>query len=110
MRRADGEYRLLLHRKVPFRGERGAILKWYGSSVDIEEQRRAQSSLTTRKSARKAASLDLHCTRKNVVYFVISQRLTQWLTPIAGCRAQGISMSRELSLRSSRFIDSFESF
>ena len=42
VRRADGEYRLLLHRKVPLRDERGAILKWYGSSVDIEEQRRAQ--------------------------------------------------------------------
>jgi PAS domain S-box-containing protein len=42
VRRADGEYRLLLHRKVPLRNERGAILKWYGSSVDIEEQRRAQ--------------------------------------------------------------------
>jgi PAS domain S-box-containing protein len=42
VRRADGEYRLLLHRKVPLRNERGAILKWYGSSVDIEEQSRAQ--------------------------------------------------------------------
>ena len=28
VRRADGEYRLLLHRKVPLRNERGAILKW----------------------------------------------------------------------------------
>jgi hypothetical protein len=42
VRRADGEYRLLVHRKVPLRNERGAILKWYGSSADIEEQRRAQ--------------------------------------------------------------------
>jgi PAS domain S-box-containing protein len=45
VRRADGEYRLLLHRKVPLRDERGAILKWYGSSVDIEEQRRAQERI-----------------------------------------------------------------
>jgi hypothetical protein len=34
-RAACGEYRLLLHRKVPLRNERGAILKWYGSSVDV---------------------------------------------------------------------------
>ena len=27
---------------MPLRNEGGAILKWYGSSVDIEEQRRAQ--------------------------------------------------------------------
>jgi PAS domain S-box-containing protein len=45
VRRADGEYRLLLHRKVPLRDEQGAILKWYGSSVDIEEQRRAQEGI-----------------------------------------------------------------
>jgi PAS domain S-box-containing protein len=45
VRRADGEYRLLLHRKVPLRNEQGAILKWYGSSVDIEEQRRAQERI-----------------------------------------------------------------
>jgi PAS fold len=45
VRRADGEYRLLLHRKVSLRDERGAILKWYGSSIDIEEQRRAQERI-----------------------------------------------------------------
>jgi PAS domain S-box-containing protein len=45
VRRADGEYRLLLHRKVPLRNERGDILRWCGSSVDIEEQRRAQERI-----------------------------------------------------------------
>jgi PAS domain S-box-containing protein len=45
VRRADGEYRLLLHRKVPLRSERGAILKWYGSSVDIEGQNEAQERI-----------------------------------------------------------------
>jgi formate hydrogenlyase transcriptional activator len=44
VRRADGEYRLLLHRKVPLRDERGAILKWYGSSIDIEDRKRAENS------------------------------------------------------------------
>jgi NAD(P)-dependent dehydrogenase (short-subunit alcohol dehydrogenase family) len=45
VRRWDGEYRLLLHRKVPLRNERGAILQWYGSSVDIQEQRQAQERI-----------------------------------------------------------------
>jgi PAS domain-containing protein len=45
VRRADGEYRLLLHRKVPLRNERGAILKWYGSSFDIEGQSETQERI-----------------------------------------------------------------
>jgi PAS domain S-box-containing protein len=45
VRRADGEYRWLLHRKVPLRDERGSIIKWYGSSLDIEDQKRAHQSI-----------------------------------------------------------------
>ena len=33
--RADGEYRWMLHHKVAVRDERGQIIKWYGSSIDI---------------------------------------------------------------------------
>jgi PAS domain S-box-containing protein len=57
VRRADGEYRLLLHRKVPLRNERGAILKWYGSSVDIEEQRRAQERILQDERERLSEAL-----------------------------------------------------
>jgi len=49
VRRADGEYRRMLHRKVPLRDEHGKILKWYGSSVDIEDYKRAEEQL--RRSA-----------------------------------------------------------
>ena len=45
VRRADGEYRWMLHRKVPLRDEHGAIVKWYGSSIDIEERKRAEDEL-----------------------------------------------------------------
>jgi PAS domain S-box-containing protein len=44
-RRADGEYRWVVHRKVALRDEHGAIIKWYGSGVDIEDIRRAQEAL-----------------------------------------------------------------
>ncbi|MFZ0882925.1 MAG: sigma 54-interacting transcriptional regulator [Candidatus Acidiferrales bacterium] len=44
VRRADGEYRWMLHRKVPLRCERGNIVKWYGSSMDIEERKRAEQA------------------------------------------------------------------
>ena len=45
VRRADGEYRLLLHRKVPLRDERGAIVKWFGSSIDIDDRKRAEERI-----------------------------------------------------------------
>jgi PAS domain S-box-containing protein len=57
VRRADGEYRLLLHRKVPLRNERGAILKWYGSSVDIEGQKEAQERILQDERERLSALL-----------------------------------------------------
>jgi PAS domain S-box-containing protein len=45
VRRADGEYRWMLHQKVPARDDRGNIAKWYGSGVDIDELRRSQEGL-----------------------------------------------------------------
>jgi len=42
VRGADGEYRWLLVRNVPLRGENGNIVKWYGSSTDIEDRKRAE--------------------------------------------------------------------
>jgi PAS domain S-box-containing protein len=45
VRRADGEYRRLLHRKVPLRDEQGNIVKWYGSSIDVEDRRRAEDAV-----------------------------------------------------------------
>jgi PAS domain S-box-containing protein len=57
VRRADGEYRLLLHRKVPLRDEGGAILKWYGSSVDIEGQSEAQERILQDERERLSALL-----------------------------------------------------
>lgn len=45
VRRADGEYRTLLHQKVPMRDKLGQIVKWYGSSFDIEDRKRADNAL-----------------------------------------------------------------
>ena len=41
-RRADGEYRWFLVRAVPLRDGRGRIVKWYGTSSDIEDRKRAE--------------------------------------------------------------------
>jgi PAS domain S-box-containing protein len=45
LRRFDGEYRWFLIRAVPFRDETGKIVKWYGSSTDIEDRKRAEETL-----------------------------------------------------------------
>jgi formate hydrogenlyase transcriptional activator len=45
VRRADGEYRWMLHRKVPVRDSRGNILKWYGSSIEIEDRKRTEEKI-----------------------------------------------------------------
>ena len=42
LRRADGEYRWFLVRVVPLRNEQGTIVKWYGTSTDIEDRKRAE--------------------------------------------------------------------
>jgi PAS domain S-box-containing protein len=42
VRRADGVYRWMLHRKVPRRNVDGNVIKWFGSSIDIEERTRAE--------------------------------------------------------------------
>jgi PAS domain S-box-containing protein len=44
VRRPNGEYRWMFHRKVPLRDRRGDIVKWYGSSMDIEERKRAEQA------------------------------------------------------------------
>ncbi len=41
-RRADGEYRWFLLRAVPLRDARGKIVKWYGTSTDIEDRKHAE--------------------------------------------------------------------
>ena len=45
VRRADGEYRWMLHHKVAIRDEHGNIVKWNGSSIDIEDRKRAEQEL-----------------------------------------------------------------
>jgi PAS domain S-box-containing protein len=45
VRRADGQYRWMIHQKDAFRDQNGAIVKWFGSSIDIEDRKRAELSL-----------------------------------------------------------------
>jgi len=42
LRRGDGQYRWFLIRAVPLRDEQGNIVRWYGTSNDIEDLKRAE--------------------------------------------------------------------
>jgi PAS domain S-box-containing protein len=46
--RGDGEYRWMLHHKVAVRDGDGKIIKWHGSSIDIEDRKRAEEQLRRR--------------------------------------------------------------
>jgi PAS domain S-box-containing protein len=45
LRRFDGEYRWFLHRAEPLHDDAGNIVKWYGSSTDIEDRKRTEEAL-----------------------------------------------------------------
>jgi PAS domain S-box-containing protein len=45
VRRASGEYRWMYHCKVPLRDAGGMIVKWYGSSLDIDERKITEERL-----------------------------------------------------------------
>src|SRR5215475_12048799 len=49
IRRFDSSYRWFLIRGNPLKDERGKILKWYGTCVDIEDRKRGEESLRTRE-------------------------------------------------------------
>ena len=45
LRLAGGEYRWWLIRNVPLRDKRGNVVKWYGTSIDIEDRKRAEERI-----------------------------------------------------------------
>lgn len=45
LRSKDGEFRCFLVRVVPLLGEDGKVIKWYGTSTDIEDAKRAEQAL-----------------------------------------------------------------
>ncbi len=67
VRRADGEYRWMFHRKVPLRDANNNIVKWYGSSLDIDERKTAEE-----QSRRNAEAL-----QRSEFYLAEGQRLAR---------------------------------
>src|SRR5258708_10784946 len=59
VRRADGEYRWMLHHKLAMHGDNGRIIKWLRSSIDNDDRQRAEEQLKTsaQESQRRALYL-----------------------------------------------------
>jgi len=49
VRRADGEFRWWFFRNVPLHDETGNIAKWYGTGIDIDDRKRAESLVAGEK-------------------------------------------------------------
>ena len=77
VRRADGSYRAFLHRKLPLRDEHENIVKWFGSSLDIEDRKHAEEQF--RRSTQEL--------QRSEFYLAEGQRLAQmgsWAFDAAG--------------------------
>ncbi len=66
VRMANGDYRWMFHRKWPLRDANGDIVKWYGSSMDMDERKTAEERLR-----RNAEDL-----QRSEFYLAEGQRLT----------------------------------
>jgi len=45
LRTADGAYRWVLARALPFRDSQGRVLRWFGTCTDIEDVKRLEAAL-----------------------------------------------------------------
>jgi PAS domain S-box-containing protein len=72
VRRADGEFRWHMGRRVPLRDESGNIIRWYGVGTDIEDQKRAQSALRQSETRLAQAQHELQLTIDSIPTLVAS--------------------------------------
>jgi formate hydrogenlyase transcriptional activator len=72
LRRFDGEYRWFLIRAEPLRDETGAIVRWYGSSTDIEDRKQAELKLRQALEEMRGSEANLRRTLDTIPALVSS--------------------------------------
>jgi PAS domain S-box-containing protein len=103
IRRADGEYRWNMTRRVPLRDDEGNIVKWYGIAIDIDDQKRAESALRESEARLTEAKQELQQTidmipAKITVY--PADGTTRQSSNLTWCDYTGLSMGDEAAARS----------
>jgi two-component system sensor histidine kinase UhpB len=96
LRSANGEYRWFLVRTVPLRDELGNILKWFGTSTEIEDRKQAEDALRRSLDELRALTARLQSVREEErtrVAREIHDELGQALT---GIKLESASLVREL--------------
>jgi PAS domain S-box-containing protein len=91
VRSADGEYRWLLVRNVPLRDKKGQIVKWYGTSIDIEGRKRAEEAL------RQAQADMAHINRVSTLGELAASIAHELKQPIAAAITNAQTCSRWLA-------------
>jgi PAS domain S-box-containing protein len=78
-RASDGAYRWHLTRAVPMTGRDGSIVKWFGSNIDINDQKRAEEGqrFLVDAGAALAGSLDYRSTLATVAKLAVP-RIADW--------------------------------
>jgi PAS domain S-box-containing protein len=78
-RAPDGAYRWHLTRAVPMTDKSGAVVKWFGSNIDIDDQKRAEEAqrFLVDAGAALAASLDYRSTLAAVAKLAVP-RIADW--------------------------------
>jgi PAS domain S-box-containing protein len=78
-RRADGEYRWFLGRALPLRDARGHIVRWFGTSTDVDDQKRLEQ-----QRAEVLAQAQANNRMKDEFLATVSHELRTPLTAILG--------------------------
>jgi hypothetical protein len=87
VRDAGGSYRWFLIRAIPQRGADGAVARWYGIHIDIEEQRQAQHSLAEAHEEQSRVSHLLSMAEMAAsIAHELNQPLTAVVTHAYACR------------------------
>ena len=100
MRRADGKYRWVLHRKEAMRDKHGKIIKWCGTSLDIEDRKRAEQLLRDSHAQLRALSARLQSVREEE-----ATRIAREIHDDLGQKLTGLKMDL---LRAERLIEGLE--
>ena len=94
VRRADGQYRWLLIRNVPLCNKNGKVVKWYGTSTDIEDLKRAEEE---REKLRQLEADLAHINRVSIMGELAASVAHEVNQPLTGIVSNGSACLRWLA-------------